>query len=64
MSAAVIEYLSTKLLRLLQANYFSRDNWASMRESYELLANTLHQYTHEIEGKNKIMKRVHSSSLP
>ena len=29
MSAAVIESLSTKLFRLLQAYYFSRDSWAS-----------------------------------
>ena len=53
MSAAVIESLSMKLFRLLQANYFSRDSWASMRRSCELLANTLHQYAHEIQDKNK-----------
>ena len=64
MSAAVIESLSTKLFRLLQANYFSRDSWASMRRSCELLANTLHQYAHEIQDKNKMMKSVHSSISP
>ena len=40
MSADIIQSLSTKLFRLLQANYFSRENWASMRQSCELLANT------------------------
>jgi len=61
MSATVIESLSTKLFRILQANYFSRDSWTSMRQSCELLANTLHQYGHEIQDKNKIMKSIHSS---
>ena len=64
MSADVIESLSTKLFRLLQANYFSREKWASMRQSCELLANTLHLYACEIQGKNKGMKTIHSSGAP
>ena len=57
MSADVIESLSTELL---QANYFSREKLASMRQSCELLANTLHLYACEIQGKNKVMKTIHS----
>ena len=64
MSADVIESLSTKLFRLLQANYFSREKWASMRQSCELLANTLHLYVCEIQGKNIVMKTIHSSGTP
>ena len=35
-----------------------------MRRRCELLANTLHQYMHEIHDKNKMMKSVHSSISP
>ena len=64
MSADIIQSLSTKLFRLLQANYFSRENWASMRQSCELLANTLHLYACEIQDKSKVMKTIHSSGTP
>jgi len=50
MSADITE--SAKLFRLLQTNYFSREKWASMRQSFELLASTLHQYACEIQDKN------------
>ena len=35
-----------------------------MRQSCELLANSLHQYACEIQGKNKVMKSIHSSTSP
>jgi len=65
-AADIIESLSTNLFRLLLTNNFSREKWASMRQSCELLASTLHQYAYacEIQDKNKAMKTIHLSGMP
>ena len=64
MSGDILQALSQKVFRLVQANYFLRDEWEVMRRECETLAHSLQKYADILLEKNKYMKVVHSSTTP